>query len=97
LIAAGKSVFKDRLDEGIARSIFESERRLTDMARQQYPAIKKIRQLEWGYKLVDRDVNEKVAKGELEEQKVLMVTKDMVQDSWADKAMKSARGLLGQS
>lgn len=60
MIAAGKSVFKDRLDEGIARSIFESERRLTDMARQQYPAIKKIRQLEWGYKLVDRDVNEKV-------------------------------------
>eukprot|EP00962_Isochrysis_galbana_P000130 scaffold34_cov124-Isochrysis_galbana.AAC.9 len=56
----GKSVFKDRLDEGIARSIFESERRLTDMARQQYPAIKKIQQLEFGYKLVDRAVNEKV-------------------------------------
>lgn len=37
-----------------------------------------------------------VAKGELEEQKVLMVTKDMVQDSWADKAMKSAKGFLGQ-
>jgi hypothetical protein len=37
-----------------------------------------------------------VAKGELEEQKVLLVTKDMVQDSWADKAMKSAKGLFGQ-
>lgn len=53
-------MFKDRLDEGIARSIFESERRLTDMARQQYPAIKKIQKLEFGYKLVDRSVNEKV-------------------------------------
>jgi hypothetical protein len=30
------------------------------MARQQYPAIKKIQQLEWGYKLVDQAVIEKV-------------------------------------
>jgi len=45
---------------------------------------------------VDRNVNERVAKGEIDEQKVLMVSKEMVQDSWADKAMKSAKGMLGQ-
>ena len=30
-----KGVFKDRLDEGMARSIFDSERRLAEMAVQQ--------------------------------------------------------------
>jgi hypothetical protein len=35
----GKSVFKDRLDEGMARTIFESERRLAGMAVEQYAQL----------------------------------------------------------
>ncbi|EOD12051.1 hypothetical protein EMIHUDRAFT_372733 [Emiliania huxleyi CCMP1516] len=93
-----KGVFKERLDEGVARSIFESERRLTDMARQQYPAIKKLPSLEWGYKIVATGVSTAVAKGELPEQKVQMVTKELMQqESWADKAQKAAKSMLGQA
>ena len=36
----GKGVFKDRLDEGVARSIFESERRLGNLAVEQYSILK---------------------------------------------------------
>merc|ERR1712113_1351590 len=59
----GKGVFKGRLDAGMARSIFESERRLTEMAKKQYPSLKKSTQLEWGYKVIDRDVMSKEEAG----------------------------------
>merc|ERR1719148_355091 len=36
-----KGVFKDRLDEGMARSIFESERQLADMAVRTHPNLSK--------------------------------------------------------
>jgi len=79
-----KGVFKNRLDEGMARSIFDSERRLTDMARKQYPSLKKMTSLEWGFKIVDKDVMAKEAAGEIEPQKIIYVTKDMVKDTWQE-------------
>lgn len=46
-----KGVFKDRLDEGMARSIFDSERRLADMACEQYRQLKDSKaRLQWGFK-----------------------------------------------
>ena len=85
----GKNVFKDRLDEGMARSIFESERRLTDMARQQYPSLKKLRSLEWGYKVIDRDIMAKVESKEMDEPTTQVVTRSMFEDSMIEKAKKA--------
>ena len=43
-------------------------------------------------------VSTAVAKGELPEQKVQMVTKELMQqESWADKAQKAAKSMLGQA
>jgi hypothetical protein len=57
LRARAQSVFKNRLDSGMAQSIFESERRLSSMAVEQYSHMKKLKQkLEWGYKIVDNEV-----------------------------------------
>ncbi|KAL3926133.1 MAG: hypothetical protein SGPRY_003443 [Prymnesium sp.] len=53
----GKGVFKNRLDSGMARSIYESERRLANLAIEQYGHMKKLKaNLQWGYKVVDNDV-----------------------------------------
>ena len=52
-----KGVFKTRLDEGMARSIFESEKRLASLACEQYSHMRGLKQrLEWGYKIVDREL-----------------------------------------
>ena len=76
----GKGVFKNRLDEGMARSIFESERRLTDMAKKQYKSLKNQRILEWGYKVVQEELMAKEKAGEIEKVKIMPVSKDMVND-----------------
>ena len=52
-----QDVFKNRLDSGMAQSIFESERRLSSMAVEQYTHMKKMQSnLEWGYKVVDNEI-----------------------------------------
>ena len=52
-----KGVFKDRLDEGMARTIFESERRLGDMAAEQYPQLREQKaRLQYGFKILSKDV-----------------------------------------
>ena len=52
-----QNVFKNRLDSGMAQSIFESERRLSSMAVEQYTHMKKMQsKLEWGYKVVDNEI-----------------------------------------
>lgn len=85
-----KGVFKDRLDEGMARSIFESEKRLLSMAKQQYPPLKKEKKpLEWGYKVVSKELMAKEASGEIEKQKIICVSRDMVKDSFLDQAKKA--------
>lgn len=84
-----KGVFKNRLDEGMARSIFESERRLIQMAKTQYPYLKKGGRLEWGYKAMSTEIMAKEAAGELEKQKIVVVTKEMVNDSMIEQAKKA--------
>ena len=84
-----KGVFKDRLDEGMARSIYESERRLTEMARQQYPSLKKLRELEWGYKVMDKEIMAKVAAKEMDEPKTQVVNKAMFEESFLEKAKRA--------
>ena len=57
-------MFKDRLDEGMARSIFDSERRLASMAVEQYRQLKDFKsRLQWGFKILDADVMAKEAAG----------------------------------
>ena len=115
-----QDVFKNRLDSGMAQSIFESERRLSSMAAEQYTHMKKLQsRLEWGYKVVDNEImcvvchpsavrsvirrdafrpashpgtaphnptpmmastarRAKEAAGEIEKQKIVPVTKDMI-------------------
>jgi len=85
-----KGVFKNRLDSGMAQSIFESERRLASMAVEQYSHMKKIKNsLEWGYKVVDNDVMAKEASGEIEKQKIVPVSRDMIAVGIVDQAKKA--------
>lgn len=85
-----KGVFKNRLDSGMARSIFESERRLAVLATEQYAHMKKLKSsLEWGYKIVDNEVMVKEAAGEIEKQKIIPVSRDMMTDSLVDQAKKA--------
>jgi hypothetical protein len=77
----GKGVFKDRLDEGMARSIYDSERRLGEMAVQQHKTLKDSKaRLEWGFKLLDKDVAAKEAAGDIEKQKIVVVNKEMTKN-----------------
>ena len=65
-----KDVFKTRLDEGMAKSIFESERQLGEMAIRAHPSLAKYKtRLGWGYKMVSRDIAKKEASGGIEKQK----------------------------
>jgi hypothetical protein len=76
-----KGVFKERLDQGMARSIYDSERRLAEMAVQQQPLLKKDKaRLEWGFKILDKDVAAKEAAGEIEEQTIVVVNKEMTKN-----------------
>jgi len=77
----GKSVFKDRLDEGMARSIYDSERRLAGMAVEQYRQLKDYQsRLQWGFKINDADVMAKEASGDIEKQKIVPVNKAMLEN-----------------
>ena len=85
-----KGVFKDRLDEGMARSIFESERQLADMAVRTHPNLAKFKtRLGWGYKIINKDIAAKEASGEMEKQKTVPVFKDMVKPGVLDGVKKS--------
>ena len=76
-----KQVFKDRLDEGMAKSIFDSERRLAEMAVAQYTQLKDYKsRLQWGFKILDKDVMAKEAAGEIEEVKIVPVSKSMISE-----------------
>merc|ERR1712139_460048 len=55
-----KGVFKEIVEENIARSIFESEKRLAGLAVQQYGHLKAIKtKLQWGYKIEDQNLKKK--------------------------------------
>jgi hypothetical protein len=90
-----KGVFKDKVDENVARSIFESERRLASMAVQQYKALERNKtKLEWGYKILDENLMKKVAAGDIEEQNIILVNKGMVKEGLLDQA-KNMFGVKG--
>merc|ERR1719440_1770556 len=85
-----KGVFKDRLDEGMARSIFESERQLADMAVRTHPNLSKFKsRLGWGYKIINKEIAAKEASGEMEKQKTVPVFRDMVKPGVLDNLKKS--------
>ena len=86
-----KTVFKDRLDEGMARSIFDSERRLASMATEQYKQLRDQQaRLQWGFKIMDQDVMAKEASGDIEKQKIVVVSKSMLKDGIMDQAGAAA-------
>lgn len=95
----GKQVFKDRLDQGMARSIFDSERRLADMACEQYRQLKDFKaRLQWGFKILDADVMAKEASGEIEKQKIIPVSKSMLtQGGLLDRAKDALAKVAGGS
>jgi len=85
-----KGVFKDRLDEGMARSIFDSERRLADMACEQYAQLRDNKsRLQWGFKVLSKDVMAKEAAGDIDKQKIVPVNKGMLSDGIIDQAKKA--------
>ena len=86
-----KGVFKDRLDEGMARSIFDSERRLAEMATEQYRQLNEYKaRLQWGFKILDKDLVAKEARGEIEKQKIIPVNKGMLKEGILDQAKSAA-------
>jgi len=90
-----KQVFKNRLDEGMAASIFDSERRLAEMAVTQYTQLKSYKaRLQWGFKILDKDVMAKEQAGEIEEQKIVPVYRDMVKAGVLDQAQSAFESLL---
>ena len=92
----GKTVFKDRLDEGMARSIFDSERRLAEMACEQYTQLRDYKaRLQYGFKILDQDVERKVQSGDIEKQKIIAVNKGMLTNDIMSQATAAA-GKLGE-
>ena len=94
----GKQVFKDQLDGGMARSIYDSERRLASMATEQYRQLKDYQsRLQWGFKILDQDVMAKEASGDLEKQKIVVVNKSMLEGQGLMERASNALGNLGNA
>jgi hypothetical protein len=75
----GRNVIRDTLDEGIAKSIFESERRLANLAAEQHRQLNDNKaRLQWGFKIMDRDLVAKENAGEIEKRNIVAVNKSMV-------------------
>jgi hypothetical protein len=92
----GKTVLRDRLDEGMARSIFESERRLADMAVTQYRQLKNNKnRLQWGFKTLSTDILAKEAKGEIEKGQIVPVNRGMInKEGLVQQAQKAAQNMF---
>merc|ERR1719201_1809586 len=92
----GKQVFKDRLDEGMARSIYDSERRLASMAVEQYRQLKDSQsRLQWGFKILDADIMAKEKSGEIEKQKIVPVSKSMLKEGALNQAGAAISNIAG--
>ena len=92
-----KDVFKNRLVEGMARSIYDSERRLADMATEQYRQLKDSKaRLQWGFKILSKDLQIKEAAGEIEKQKIVPVNKAMLTEGFVNQAQAAAKKFFGQ-
>ena len=92
----GKGMFKEKVEENIARSIFESEKRLAGLAVQQYGQLKAVKtKLQWGYKIVDQNLEKKEEEGKIEKQKIEQVTKAMVKEGLFDGVLEKAKNAFG--
>jgi len=90
-----KGVFKDRLDEQMARSIFDSERRLAGMACEQYKQLKDSKaRLQWGFKILQSDLVKKEASGEMEKQGIVWVNRGMIKEGILAQAQKATERFL---
>jgi len=91
-----KGFFKDRLDSGLAASIFDSERRLAEMAVSQYSLLRDYKsRLQWGFKILDKDVNAKEAAGEIEKQNIVPVNRGMIQKGPLEAAQNVVTNVFG--
>merc|ERR1719321_357292 len=60
----GKDVFKNKLDENVAASIFQQEGELTAFVQNQYGQfVKDTTKLEWGFKIEDANIAAKEQEG----------------------------------
>ena len=90
-----KGLFRDRLDEGMARSIFDSERRLSKMAVEQYKQLKPNQsRLQYGFKAISIDILAKEASGEIEKVKIVPVNKGMLKEGGLIQQAQGAAGNL---
>lgn len=93
----GKGLFKEQLDKSMANSVFQSQRRLTDMACGIYKQLSKNKgQMQFGYKPESTEIKKKVAAGKFEEPGVILVTRDMIKQGWFQ-GPKDAMDKLGRS
>jgi len=79
----GAEMAKSQIDTGIARSIFSPDtlKSLTAAAVKQYKPLKKADTLEWGYKIGDKALQDKVKAGEMEEPKITLLDAEMAKDT----------------
>lgn len=76
----GADMAKTQLNEGLAKSIFAPAqlKQLEAGVLKQYKALKSSKaSLEWGYKVQDRYLSQKVKEGAIEEPKITILTMDM--------------------
>ena len=80
----------------MARSIFESERRLAGLAVEQYAQLKDYKaRLQWGYKILQEEVQRKEEAGEIEKVKIQPVRHAAPVHEPAAAARRRARGESG--
>ena len=74
-----RGLYKSQLDKGVARSIFDGEKRLVGTVLRSDPQLKESKnELEFGYKVSVKGIEETVGK-----QEVTLVTRDMLK-GWLD-------------
>lgn len=80
----GSEMAKSQLIGGIAKSLFNptTMKGMTEAALKQYKPLKSAKdRLEWGFKIGDKALDEKVKAGEMEEPKIMVITEDMADDN----------------
>ena len=86
-----QGMYKDQLDQGIAKSIFAQEATFISGLIENYKPFKKFKpaDLEFGYKIDFEGLEEKMG-----EQKVMVITREM-EKGWLDKAKDSFASSFG--
>jgi hypothetical protein len=80
----GSDMAKGQINTGLAKSVFAPAqmKQLKEAVTKQYKVLKKNQDtLEWGYKIQDKYLQDKVKEGLLPEPKITILTEDMTADS----------------